>query len=159
MIVNINSILDNFGLKLLISVYLILSFFVVVVTQLVQDMVFLREFQIERVLQGDSIPQLRATWELRYPQCFTSITITFTDEGINNVGETTLTRDIATTTQITQTVTACNRMVLGTFRVTGGGTTLVERSQRVYTGGKMLQHANSTSFFFSFLFFFALCQL
>ena len=106
--------------------------------QIIRGSVFSRDFQIEKIVQGNSVPSIKATWEFQYPNCYIRVTITFKDSSNNIVGETVITQNVNTITEIIQTVSVCNDMVSATFEASDGSTSFVKNSlQRVYTGGKV----------------------
>ena len=101
-------------------------------------MVFARAFQIEKVSEeGFSTPTLRATWQLHFPECYSSIIVTFLDPSNEVVGEATITENITITTEVTQMVSVCNERVRAIFKASDGFTIVEQRSpRRVYAGGK-----------------------
>lgn len=116
------------------------SFFVVL-QQILNGTAFIQNFCIKKVINGNSVPNLRASWILKYPACFSQLTITFIDENDNNrvLSQRVIEReDIAATTEIEQSMFTCNDRVKAEFSGTDGLLELVARSaDTIYTGGEM----------------------
>lgn len=110
-----------------------------VLQQVLNRMGFIQDFRIERIIEGNSVPVLKASWRLRYPACFSQLTITFRDEfNIFIARKNILGTAILTTTEITQSFFLCNGHVKATFIGTDFTYSLTANSDgTVYTGGKM----------------------
>ena len=108
--------------------------------QILQDIVFTKELQLSKVtLEGDSVPSVRASWELRYPGCFNQLCIDFKDGGPS--GPTIATQclhdnEVTVTNELTESSFACNVHIGATVTVSGGQLDEIKNAQEtIYTGG------------------------
>lgn len=116
----------------------ILFLYVTVEDQIQQERVFLRELQLSKVVADeDSIPDVMASWEFRYPGCFTRFCMLFRD-GETVIVETCLdASELRSTNQVTQSGFTCNTVVGVSFRLISNSITFTktEIQDSVYTGG------------------------
>ena len=111
------------------------------IQQSITGVVFVREIQIEKLIQGSFVPAIRATWTLRYPSCFTKLCITFKDADNDNaqIAVNCLpSSSIVTSTEIIETRFSCNKNVNAELTASdeSGHNVRSVSDNTVYTGGK-----------------------
>lgn len=107
--------------------------------QISQNNVFVNGLHLSKETgSGNSIPSVRATWEVRYPECFSSLCISFKDAGAG--GSVIVTRclhdDEIAANEWVESGLDCNVHVGAELTLTSDMHTVSEETNdRVYTGG------------------------
>ena len=105
--------------------------------QLSEGTAFIRGLTLEKAVEGSSTPGVRASWELRYPNCITTVCVEFTQQQPSRTVRTCLERNkIASLGEIVETNFPCNVNVTAILKAGDGGAEVKSSTTTVvYTGG------------------------